>query len=116
MRWSFNDSKLISVGGNDTSMIVWNNEAFDSGNAENSTKKSISSLNEKSLNDLVLRNSRKGESDESDTDDEDEGYDSDVKKEFKIDYLKSIFDIQLKRPTDDVVKKMYDRVTTSDKK
>jgi hypothetical protein len=73
-------------------------------------------LNEKSLNELVLKNSRKGESDDSDTDSEDEGYDSDVKREFLIDYQKSIFDIQLKRPSEEAVKNMYSLVVNSDKK
>ncbi len=73
-------------------------------------------MNEKSLNELVLKNSRKGESDDSDTDSEDEGYDSDVKREFLIDYQKSIFDIQLKRPSEEAVKNMYSLVVNSDKK
>ena len=65
---------------------------------------------------MVLRNSKKGESDDSDTDSEDEGYDSDVRREFTIDYKKSIFEIQIKRPPVDAVKNMYQKVTNSDKK
>ncbi len=104
VRWTVNDQKLVSVGGNDTSVIIWNNNAFSMENSGSDVKSATS----KSIaNDLVIRNTRKGQSDDSDTDSEDEGYDSDVRREYAIDYLKNIFDIQIKRPPENAVKKMY---------
>jgi len=64
---------------------------------------------------MVLRNARKGESDDSETDSEDEGYDSDVKREHAINYNKNIFVNEIKRPSPEVVQKMYQKVTVSNK-
>ena len=65
---------------------------------------------------MVLRNARKGESDDSETDSEDEGYDSDVKRDHDINYNKNIFVNEIKRPSPEVVQKMYQKVTVSNKK
>ena len=68
MRWSVNDAKLVSIGGNDTSIIVWNNSAGESVQSEINLNVSSKST------DLVQKNARKGESEDSDTDSEQEGY------------------------------------------
>ena len=92
VRWNCGDSKLLSIGGADTSLIVWNNEAFSQeqeGGAEaaKSEHNSVGSRIKSTVaSEMVLRNSRRGESDDSDTDSENEGYDSDVGREFNIDY------------------------------
>lgn len=67
-------------------------------------------------NEMVMRNSRKGESEDSETDSEDEGYDSDVKREHGIDYNKSIFINEIKRPSSETVQNMYHKINASDKK
>ncbi len=112
VRWAVNDQKLISVGGNDTSLIIWSNQAYVSEAAVSESKNGNNSATSKSiLNEMVSRNTRKGESDDSDTDSEDEGYDSDVRREYAIDYLKNVFEIQIKRPPVDAVKNMYNKVS-----
>jgi hypothetical protein len=68
VRWSVNDTKLVSIGGNDTSVIVWNNFANESVQSENNLNLSSKST------DIVQKNARKGESEDSDTDSEEEGY------------------------------------------
>eukprot|EP00057_Strongylocentrotus_purpuratus_P018650 XP_011673124.1 PREDICTED: echinoderm microtubule-associated protein-like 6 [Strongylocentrotus purpuratus] len=61
VRWSHDDRKLISVGGADTSIMVWSRDGAGESNAC-------------------------GDSDDSDTDSEEEGYDSDVQREKDMDY------------------------------
>lgn len=74
VRWCHNDQALITVGGADMAVMVW-----------------------------VSRNSSgkvttcRGESDDSDTDSEEEGYDSDVDREKKIDYRSKIYADSLQR-------------------
>ena len=65
-----NDSKLISIGGMDTAIIVWSNLAAEQPSTETykDTNTSIKST------ELLKRNAHKGESDDSDTDSENEGY------------------------------------------
>lgn len=67
---TINDSKLISIGGMDTSIIVWSNLAAEQPSTETNkdTNTSIKST------ELLKRNAHKGESDDSDTDSENEGY------------------------------------------
>ncbi|GFS05106.1 echinoderm microtubule-associated protein-like 6 [Elysia marginata] len=67
VRWSQDSSKLVSTGGADTAVIVWKRESMGS----------------------IGRGH--GESDDSDTDDEEEGYDSDVAREKDIDYTSKIY-------------------------
>jgi hypothetical protein len=118
VRWTFDDMKLISVGGNDTSIMIWNNLSFSLdgpiSNSGDSSKKarSVASIGN---SEMVQLNSRKGESEDSETDSEDEGYDSDVKREHDIDYNKSINVNQIKRPSPEAVKNMYNKVTNADK-
>ncbi|CAF0889090.1 unnamed protein product [Brachionus calyciflorus] len=115
VRWAVNDSKLLSVGGNDTSLMIWNNQAYGSDTSEVNETRPLSSSTKSVHTEMVMRNSRKGESDDSETDDEDDGYDSDVKREHDIDYNKSIFMQEIKRPSPETVMKMYNQVNTSDK-
>ncbi|XP_071162130.1 echinoderm microtubule-associated protein-like 6 [Mytilus edulis] len=68
VRWTASDRKLISTGGADTAVMVWN----------------CSSPEDKHF--------VHGESDDSDTDSEEEGgYDSDVEREKNMDYGKKIY-------------------------
>jgi echinoderm microtubule-associated protein-like 6 len=103
VRWSHDDSKLITIGGNDTSVMVW--KCLDDNTNDNDPDKDAD----------IKRNSRKGESDESDTDSEEEGYDSDVQLEQLIDYNKNFFEYQVKRPSSELVQKMYNKVKTTNK-
>lgn len=100
------------------SLMVWTNLGFleeeksavgGGGAAGGKTKSQLT-------NEMVLRNSRKGESEDSETDEEDEGYDSDVKREHSIDYNKSIFINDIKRPSNETVQNMYQQINASDKK
>lgn len=96
--------------------MIWNNLAFGQAIAANvsDAKSEGRQSSVKSLtNELVQRNSRKGESEDSDTDSEDEGYDSDVKREHQIDYNKNIFVNEIKRPSAETVLKMYNKVNNS---
>ncbi|KAI0227896.1 Echinoderm microtubule-associated protein-like 6 [Lamellibrachia satsuma] len=68
VRWSCNDSHLVSIGGADTSVMVWSHG---------------------SVGDRVCA---RGDSDDSDTDSEEEGgYDSDVAREKNMDYTTKIY-------------------------
>lgn len=60
VRWSHDDKRLVSVGGADTSVMVWSHERGSGAVC--------------------------GDSDDSDTDSEEEGYDSDVQREKDMDY------------------------------
>ena len=51
---------------------------------------------------------KKGESDDSDTDSEDEGYDSDVKREQLVDYTKAIFENPVKHAQTNLIKTMVE--------
>ncbi|GFN97686.1 echinoderm microtubule-associated protein-like 6 [Plakobranchus ocellatus] len=67
VRWSQDNSRLVSTGGADTAVLIWKRETMGgSGKGQ-------------------------GESDDSDTDDEEEGYDSDVAREKNIDYTTKIY-------------------------
>jgi hypothetical protein len=94
--------------------MVWNNLGFvgeEAATAGGPRARSIAASN-----DLLMRNARMGESEDSETDSEDEGYDSDVKREHSIDYNKSIFINEIKRPSSDTVQKMYSKINASDKR
>lgn len=67
VRWTHDDSLLVSVGGNDTSVMVWSHDSS-------------------------ARSTGRGDSDDSDTDSEEEGgYDSDVAREKSIDYSQKTY-------------------------
>nr|KAG5687806.1 hypothetical protein BaRGS_005436 [Batillaria attramentaria] len=67
VRWTQDGRKVISTGGADTAVMVWASQT------------------------AAERRGVQGESDDSDTDSEEEGYDSDVEREKKIDYSGKIF-------------------------
>lgn len=106
VRWTPRDTMLISAGGNDTAIIIWENKTIPSQPAD---------LN-KSLNtEIVQRNRNKGESDDSDTDDEDEGYDSDVRREHNTDFTRNIFTNIIKKPAPELIKNMQNDAIAIDK-
>jgi hypothetical protein len=59
----------------------------------------------------LIQHVGKGESEDSATDSEDEGYDSDVKREKNINYFQSIFVNPIKRANTDVVKTIQNEAT-----
>ena len=68
VRWANDDSRLVSVGGADTSVMVWKHVRADE------------------------RRYAAGDSDDSDTDSEEEGgYDSDVEREKNLNYSDKIY-------------------------
>lgn len=66
--------------------------------------------------DTVNKMQKKGESDDSDTDSEDEGYDSDVKREQFVDYSKEIFSNPIKHIEASALKTMVEEAKTNVKR
>ena len=101
--------------------MIWNNLSFSLDgpigtiDPTGDSVKQVRSTASIGHSELVQLNSRKGESEDSETDSEDEGYDSDVKREHDIDYNKSINMNEIKRPSAEAVKNMYNKVTNADK-
>ena len=92
VRWTHDDSYLISIGGRDIATLVWKHvrdREIDISTTTSTTlsKRSVTGVNASST--PVTRPLRKerGESDDSDnTDSEEEGYDSDVQHDRNMDY------------------------------
>ncbi|CAF3520544.1 unnamed protein product [Rotaria sp. Silwood1] len=87
VRWTFDDSYLISIGGNDVSTLVWKHE-FDRSvvNVTNSMSRTTTNASP-TIPVPVPSQRQRGESDDSDnTDSEEEGYDSDVRHDQGMDY------------------------------
>uniref|UniRef100_A0A3Q1EQL2 EMAP like 6 n=1 Tax=Acanthochromis polyacanthus TaxID=80966 RepID=A0A3Q1EQL2_9TELE len=72
VRWSNDDSMLLSVGGADTALMIWTREA--PGHKE----------------------SKAVDSEESDDDTEEDGYDSDVAREKAVDYVTKIYSASIR--------------------
>ncbi|CAF2961159.1 unnamed protein product [Rotaria sp. Silwood2] len=85
VRWTFDDSYLISIGGGDVAILVWKHE-FDRGTEIVTNSTSRTTINA-SPSILAPLQRQRGESDDSDnTDSEEEGYDSDVQHDRARDY------------------------------
>jgi microtubule-associated protein-like 6 len=93
VRWTQDGSQLISIGGGDTAILVWD---YSPGSV--ATSRSIQRSNDS------IQNIGRGESEDSATDSEDEGYDSDVKREKNINYFQSIFVNPMKRANANAIK------------
>ncbi|CAF1210286.1 unnamed protein product [Rotaria sordida] len=116
VRWTFDDSYLISIGGRDVATIVWKHE-FDRGttiltdsmsrttvNASPTTVKNSMSRTTVNANPTTVTlpvQRQPGESDDSDnTDSEEEGYDSDVQHDRRMDYNARILINPIRTKTD----------------
>ncbi|XP_038072339.1 echinoderm microtubule-associated protein-like 6 [Patiria miniata] len=75
VRWTYDDKALVSVGGADTALMVWSHDMPGT------------------------RDNVHGESDDSDTDSEEDGYDSDVQRETTIDYASKTYTNPLREKT-----------------
>ncbi|CAF3456731.1 unnamed protein product [Rotaria socialis] len=86
VRWAFDDSYLISIGGRDVATLVWKHECSRA--VENTSNvASRTSTAETPTAVLSPQQQPRGESDDSDnTDSEEEGYDSDVQHDRAMDY------------------------------
>ena len=98
-------------------MIIWKNLAYQNSDELKTPEQKLvcKRSNSTITKEIVSRNARKGESDDSETDSEDEGYDSDVRREHVIDYNKNIFVNDIIRPTVETVQNMFNKVTVSNK-
>jgi microtubule-associated protein-like 6 len=104
VRWTFDEKHLISIGGGDTATMIWEN--LSSVPSQSKAIMGKSAQNTSIHSDTINKMHKKGESDDSDTDSEDEGYDSDVKREQFMDYAKAIFENPVKHVQADLIKTM----------
>ncbi|CAF0858738.1 unnamed protein product [Adineta steineri] len=90
VRWTYDSSYLISIGGRDVATLVWKHEHNSNVNTSSSSdaKTTVKNVSATSTNTAVAPLGRqRGESDDSDnTDSEEEGYDSDVQHDRSMDY------------------------------
>lgn len=94
VRWTYDDSYLVSIGGRDVATLVWKHdfhreiEPIPVASKQTPVTSARSALDVSSASSTGLRQER-GESDDSDnTDSEEEGYDSDVQHDRDMDYTK----------------------------
>ena len=85
VRWTPDNRKLISTGGADTAICIWNNK-----NSSDLSMREFSEANESKTPSVDIDN-QSGDSDVSFGESDEEGYDSDVTREIKIDYEAKIY-------------------------
>ncbi|CAF1543885.1 unnamed protein product, partial [Adineta ricciae] len=89
VRWTYDDSYLISIGGRDIATLVWKHVRDQEIDISTTTlsKRSATGVNASSIPLTRPLRKERGESDDSDnTDSEEEGYDSDVQHDRNMDY------------------------------
>lgn len=93
VRWTYDDSYLISIGGRDIATLIWKHvrdREIDLSTTTTTTtlsKRSVAGVNASSAPLARPLQKERGESDDSDnTDSEEEGYDSDVQHDRNMDY------------------------------
>jgi hypothetical protein len=92
VRWTNDDSYLVSIGGRDVATLVWKHERGRTVDVTPSimSKTTATSVSASPAASVTLQKAR-GESDDSDnTDSEEEGYDSDVQHDRAMDYNQRI--------------------------
>ncbi|UJR16486.1 hypothetical protein I4U23_003389 [Adineta vaga] len=117
VRWTNDNSHLVSIGGRDVAILVWKHERNTdidilSSSQTKTTVKDVSATTNATKTISVRR--ERGESDDSEnTDSEEEGYDSDVQHDRSMDYNARIL-IHPVQPKND--KKETHRLTTATNK
>ena len=89
VRWSYDNSYLVSIGGRDVAALVWKHERSTAVDTVPTTpgKTTVKGVNATPVTVANPNRPERGESDDSDnTDSEEEGYDSDVQHDRSMDY------------------------------
>lgn len=88
VRWTHDNSYLVSIGGGDTATLIWKHEGYaDVEPTPGKTTVKNVRATPTSKTPTAIPRPEKGESDDSDnTDSEEEGYDSDVDHDRQMDY------------------------------
>jgi len=89
VRWTWDSSYLISIGGRDVAILIWKHERNTNTDilSTTQTKTTVKSISATPTTTALPVRQGRGESDDSDnTDSEEEGYDSDVQHDRSMDY------------------------------
>lgn len=92
VRWTYDDSYLVSIGGGDTATLIWSREGIREINIPppsqgKTTVRNVRATPPTTTATVVPVRREPGQSEDSDnTDSEEEGYDSDVQHDRSMDY------------------------------